>query len=404
VNIVISPDSYKGSFSATEVSHTIYRAFKKRLPECHFDIMPMADGGEGTVDALVNATSGKKIETEVTGPLGKKVKTYYGVLGDNQTVAMEVANTAGLQMVGNLKDPGKTTTYGLGELLVRAIRDGYRKFIIGLGGSATNDGGMGLLQALGVKFFDSKGNLLPHQGESLKKVNAVDVSDILPLLSECQLTIASDVENILCGEKGATYIYGPQKGLDKNQLAFIDRAIENYATLIENILGKSVRNIKGAGAAGGLGFAFLLLGASLKHGAALVAEVIGLEEKIKHADWVITGEGQSDDQTLFGKVPHYVAQLAKQYGKKAVLISGSLGKGHEKLYDFFTSCHSIIPSPMQVEEAMKNVGALLFDTAFNIAGLIKTSHPVMANYKKRSDYFGKSSYWTNFTCDDGERD
>lgn len=371
MNIIISPDSYKGSFASPDVSHTIARAFKASLPSCNLEILPMADGGEGTVDALIYATKGSQVVKEVVGPLGEKIDTYYGVLGDQQTVAVEVANTAGLQMVEKSDHPMARTSYGLGELLLQAMEEGRRHFIIGLGGSATTDGGMGMLQALGVQFLDQDGALLPIYGDSLDKIHAVDPSGMTPLLKECQLTVASDVDNPLCGTTGAAYIFGPQKGVQMDQLETIDQAMNRYATLMEKTLGKSVQNTPGAGAAGGLGFAFLLIGASLKSGAALVAEAMELEEKIKQADWVITGEGSSDYQTLYGKVPVYVAKLAKKHHKNTVLISGSLGEGHEKLYEYFTSCHSIISKPMALEEAMQQVESLLYDTAFNIANLIK---------------------------------
>ncbi|WEG13215.1 glycerate kinase [Pullulanibacillus sp. KACC 23026] len=371
MNIVISPDSFKGSLSALKVGDTIGQALKEKHPDWQFDILPMADGGEGTVDALLFATNGTKVELEVTGPFGTKITSYYGVLGDNKTVVMEIANTAGLVLVGEERDPLKTTSFGLGELIGHALKEGYRDFIIGLGGSATNDGGMGLLQALGITFFNQEGEVLSPCGASLNDVYEIDSSGLEPRLKEAFFTIACDVENRLCGEQGATYIYGPQKGLKPEQLKATDRSMNNYANLVEAKLEKKVQDIPGAGAAGGLGFAFLILGAELKSGAAIVADVLGLEEKIEHADWIITGEGKSDAQTLFGKVPYYVAKLAKTYDKKTILISGSLGDGHEKLYDCFFSCHSIVSKPMSLDEAMEQAEPLLYDAALNIGSYLR---------------------------------
>jgi len=371
VNIVISPDSFKGSLSSLKVGDTIYKALKEKMPTSHFDILPMADGGEGTVDALIYATNGKKVELEVTGPLGTKIASYYGILEESQTVVMEIANTAGLDLVSEEKDPMKTTTFGLGELIVHALDKGYRDFIVGLGGSATNDGGMGLLQACGMAFYNQNGDILPWCGGSLKDVYDIDISGVRSELKDARFIIASDVDNRLCGDKGATYIYGPQKGLKEEQLKEVDLAMNRYADFLEEKFENKVQTLPGAGAAGGLGFAFLLLGAQLKSGASIVADVLGLEEKIRKADWIITGEGKSDNQTLFGKVPIYVAKLAKKYDKKSILLSGSLGNDHEMLYEYFLSCLSIVSKPMSLGEAMENVEALLYDAALNIGGFLK---------------------------------
>jgi len=377
VNIVISPDSFKGSLSSLRVGDTIYTALREKMPTSHFDILPMADGGEGTVDALIYATDGKKVELEVTGPFGAKIVSYYGVLEESQTVVMEIANTAGLDLVGKDKDPMRTTTFGLGELIMHALNKGYRHFIVGLGGSATNDGGMGLLQACGIKFYNQNGDLLPQCGASLKDVHDIDISSVPSEIKEARFIIASDVDNMLCGDQGATYIYGPQKGLKEEQLQATDLAMNRYANLLEEKFGNEVQTLSGAGAAGGLGFAFLLLGAQLQSGASIVADVLGLEEKIRNADWIITGEGRSDNQTLFGKVPVYVAKLAKKYNKKSVLLSGSLGQDHHMLYEYFLSCLSIVSRPMSLEEAMDDVESLLYDAALNIGGFLKQTSPIL---------------------------
>jgi glycerate kinase len=374
MNIVIAPDSYKGSLTAVEVGTIIQKAFLSEFPHANIEVVPMADGGEGTLDAFMYAIGGERFSVEVTGPLGSKIATEYGVLEDGKTVVIEMAKIAGLPMVPPEKrDPYKTTSYGIGEIIIHAMEKGYRQFIIGLGGSATNDGGLGMLQALGVTFIDGNGETVKPFGEFVKKVAKVDFSSLHPLVKECQFQIASDVDNPLCGERGASHVFGPQKGATPHQVFELDKALDHYANVIEKEIGKSYKNVKGAGAAGGLGYAFLLLGGKMMSGSRIVAEVTQLEEKIKQADWVITGEGQSDFQTLYGKVPSYVAAISRQYGAKPILISGSLGTGYEQLYEQFVSCYSIASGPMSLEQCIKQAKELLFTQAKNVARLIKAA-------------------------------
>ncbi|MFD3000551.1 glycerate kinase [Pontibacter toksunensis] len=371
MKIVIAPDSYKGSLSAKEVGNTIRKAFNLEIPEAEVVVIPMADGGEGTLDALLFSTQGQSVSTTATGPLGERINTCYGILGDKETAVIEMARVAGLLMVPEDKrNPALTTTFGLGELIAEAIDKGLRKFIIGLGGSATNDGGLGMLQALGAGFLDLEGNQVKPVGESLQKIARLDFSNLHPNLKACKFRIASDVENPLCGENGASYIFGPQKGATGEQVMALDKGMRNYADLVEEQLNNNLQNIPGAGAAGGLGFGFLALSAEIISGSQVVAEAAGLEDQIKEADWVITGEGQSDYQTLYGKAPLYVANLAKKYGVGTILISGGLGKGHEQLLEHFVSCHAIVNAPMQVEQAIADAEALLFSCARNITRLI----------------------------------
>ncbi len=372
MRIVIAPDSFKGSLSAMNVGKIISEAFQKVIPDVQVEIIPMADGGEGTLETLVFATNGKRFNVTATGPLQTQVETEYGVLGDGKTAVIEVAAISGLPMVPvDQRNPLNTSTYGLGEVILHAIENGYREFIVGLGGSSTNDGGLGMLQALGARFIGENNEELPSVGSSVFKVKNVDFSLLHPLLKECKFTIASDVSNPLCGTNGATYVFGPQKGIAKDQLEKFDRAIEDFAILVEKQTGLELRNRPGSGAAGGLGFAFLILNGKLESGSKIVADVTKLTEKIIGADYVITGEGQSDFQTLFGKVPSFIAKIANEAGVKAILLSGSLGKGYETLYDYFTSCHSIAIGPMTLEESMDNAQILLYNQARNIALLIK---------------------------------
>jgi glycerate kinase len=281
-----------------------------------------------------------------------------------------VASIAGLQMISE-RNPMITTSYGMGELINHALNEGYRNFLFGLGGSATIDCGIGMLQALGAVFLDQKGAHVPPIGSALEKIHTVDFSGVNPLLAECELIVASDVENVLCGLKGAAYVFGAQKGAKKDEIVELDRGLQHYAALCEKALGKSLQNIPGAGAAGGLGFAFLVLGAKIQSGAQIVAKAMGLEQHIKAADWVITGEGRSDFQSVYGKVPVYVAKIAKQYHVKSLLISGALGDGYEQLYDYFVSCRSITQGPISLQESMKNAKQLLIDSSRDLARLIK---------------------------------
>jgi glycerate kinase len=371
MKVVIAPDSYKGSLSAEEVGITIKEAFALEIPGVQVEVIPMADGGEGTLDALLFATNGERIKTMATGPLGENVQTCYGILGDGETAVIEMAQVAGLPMVPEGKrNPMQTTTFGVGELIAAALEKGVRSFIIGLGGSATNDGGLGMLQALGVTFLDQQGNPVKPVGESLLQIASVDFKNLNPKLRDCRFRIASDVENPLCGENGASHVFGPQKGATAEQVQQLDEGLKHYASLMETHLSVKLQDMPGAGAAGGLGFGFLALGGEIIPGAQVVAEATGLEKHIEEADWVITGEGQSDFQTLYGKAPFFVAGLAKKHSVSTILISGGLGKGHEQLLDHFVSCHAIVNAPMPLEQAIANAQTLLFSCSRNIARLI----------------------------------
>lgn len=375
MNIVIAPDSFKGSLSAKEVGLTIQEAFQLEIPDIIVHVIPMADGGEGTLETLLFATNGTKIETTATGPLEEPVATNYGILGDGKTAIIEIAQIAGLPVVPEEnKNPLLTTTFGVGELIKEAIGKGLRNFIIGLGGSATNDGGLGMLQALGATFHDQKGRPVRPVGASLNKIATVDFTTLDQKLKECHFRIASDVENPLCGLNGASFVYGPQKGATQEQIVLLDQGMKNFAGLTEHALQKNLQHVPGAGAAGGLGFAFLILGAAIEPGAQIMADATGLEFNIRNADWVITGEGQSDYQTLFGKLPFFIANMATHYNIPTLLISGGFGKGHEQLLNHFYSCHAITNAPVPLAEAMAHARQNLLFCARNIARLLhKTS-------------------------------
>ncbi|MFD1739486.1 glycerate kinase [Bacillus salitolerans] len=372
MNIVVAPDSFKGSLSALEAGTIIQKAFCTVLPQAHIDVIPMADGGEGTLETLLFSTKGKRFQIEVTGPLGEKVLTEYGVFGDDDTVIIEMAKISGLPMVPEEKrNPLDTTTFGIGEVIQEAIQKGYRKFIVGLGGSATNDGGLGMLLALGVTFLDRNGQTVSPFGSSVQQVAKVDYSTMNPIVRECSFQIASDVENPLCGENGASAVFGPQKGATEEMVHQLDAALAHYGQVIEEHLKHPFMAKQGAGAAGGLGFAFLTIGGEMMSGAQLIGDAAGLQEKIKKADLIITGEGQSDFQTLFGKVPGYIGKLAAEHNVRALLLSGSLGKGYEELYKYFVGCDSIVTGPMHLQECIEKADTLLYQKAVNIARLIK---------------------------------
>ncbi|QHE51639.1 glycerate kinase [Pontibacillus sp. HMF3514] len=372
MNVLIAPDSYKGSLSAIDVSLIIKKAFTNVFVDVNCVTAPMADGGEGILDTLLFSTSGHEVHLEANGPLGDKIPTVYGVSGDGETAIIEMAKVAGLPMIPkDQQNPLLTTTYGIGEVILHAIDQGYRKFIIGLGGSATNDGGLGMLQALGARFINRDGKSVQPIGASLADIHEVDFSGISPILQECEIKIASDVENPLCGKEGASHVFGPQKGATPEQIEELDQGLAHFASKVEEHLGKSYQRTPGAGAAGGLGFGLLVIGAQLYSGAKLVADQIQLENNIEKADLIITGEGQSDFQTRYGKVPSYVGKRSKEHGKPCLLIAGSLGEGIEQLDDLFVSYHSIMNKPMSLEEAMENVEDLLYQTAVNIAKLVK---------------------------------
>lgn len=333
MKILLAPDSFKGSLSSKEVCHAMENGIK-RVIDAEIISIPIADGGEGTVEALVYAVGGEIIKSDVTGPLGEKVEAFYGILKDG-TAVIEMAACAGLYLIPEEKrNPLKTTTYGVGELIKLALDRGCRKFIIGIGGSATNDGGVGMAQALGARFLDKDGNEIGFGGGELYKIEKIDISSIDKRIYESEFIVASDVDNPLCGEKGASYVYGPQKGATPEMIKILDENLRHLAYEAKKVIEKDYSEVPGAGAAGGLGFGLMaFLGAKLKRGIDIIIETTRLEEKIKEVDLVITGEGNTDFQTAFGKAPAGIAKLAKKYNKPVIILSGGLGKDYKSLYD-----------------------------------------------------------------------
>ncbi|MDI6601893.1 MAG: glycerate kinase, partial [Thermoanaerobacteraceae bacterium] len=354
MRVIISPDSYKGSLTSKQVCNAIEEGLKR---SGSFDIVkiPIADGGEGTVDAFLSAVGGELVEVTVTAPLGDRQKSFYGILKDG-TCVIEMAAASGLSMVAeDRRNPLVTTTYGTGELIKDALDRGCKNFIIGIGGSATNDCGAGMLQALGVRITDESGNEIGFGGGELGRAASIDISGLDKRIAKCHFTVACDVDNPLCGEKGASAVYGPQKGATKEMVALLDRNLSHFADLSANAIGRDYRNYPGAGAAGGLGFAFkAFLNADIKRGIDVAIEATHLEDLIKDADIVITGEGNTDFQTArFGKAPAGIAKIGKRYGKPVVIISGGLGESYKELYDAgVTALFSITSRPMSLKEAM----------------------------------------------------
>ena len=366
VKIVIAPDSFKGSLSALKAAEAIERGVKKAVPDAQTVLVPVADGGEGTLDSLVSATNGRKVQVKVKGPLLEPVQAEYGVLGDGETCVIEMARASGLNLIESSRlNPMITTTYGTGELITKALDDGCRKFILAIGGSATNDGGAGMLQALGMKLLDGEGQSIQGGGGALSELAKIDASDFDARIANSEFLIASDVQNPLIGKEGASYVFGPQKGATAEMIDHLDRNLKHFADLVEEQTGIRLHEMAGAGAAGGIGGAFqAFFPSKMRRGIDMVIEYTGLKEKLIGAEFVFTGEGQIDYQTASGKTPMGVAQAAKREGIPVFALAGSIGQGIDALYEHgITSVHSIINGPMQLDMAMKLGAELLEQTA-----------------------------------------
>ncbi|MDO4642408.1 MAG: glycerate kinase [Cardiobacteriaceae bacterium] len=333
MKIVIALDSFKESLTAQQACEAVARGFRAVLPNAHYCCLPMADGGEGTTAALIAALGGVWQKVAVHDPLGRIITAHYGKLPDG-TAVMEMAEAAGLHLLSpNERDPRYTTTYGVGEMMLHALQEGAQHIILGIGGSATNDGGAGMLQALGVRLLDQNHAALPFGGSALARLAQADFSELSPLLSSCRIDTACDVNNPLCGPNGASHIFGPQKGADKASVLELDSALAHYASILTASGLPDKSTLAGAGAAGGLGYALSLLGAHLTSGITLVMQAVNLSKAIEDATLVITGEGQLDRQTRLGKVPFGVLQLARQHNVPIIAIAGILGSGAETLID-----------------------------------------------------------------------
>lgn len=377
MKIVIAPDSFKGSLSAKVVADCIERGIKKIYAKAYIVKIPMADGGEGTVQSLVDGSEGNIKKVKVKGPLLKEVEAFYGILGDGKTAVIEMAAASGLPLITKEeRNPLKATTYGTGQLIKHALDMGCSSIIIGIGGSSTNDGGAGMVQALGIELLDQSGEEIGFGAEGLSRLHRVDLRNMDPRIKKCKITAACDVNNPLCGPNGASHVFGPQKGADEEMIKVLDDNLSNFADVIKKDLNIDMKDVPGSGAAGGLGGGLLaFLSAELKRGIDIVIETTKLEESIKDADLVITGEGMIDYQTAFGKTPFGVAKIAKKYNIPVIAIAGGIGEGAETLYDKgFTSIFSIVDKPMELEEAIADASILLEKTTERIMRIFKINN------------------------------
>ena len=376
--VVVAIDSFKGSLSTFEAGEAIAEAVKDVYKDAKTVISPIADGGEGTVEAIISASKGEMVKVAVTNPLGEKIEASYGFIPDRKTAVIEMSAAAGITLIDESeRNPMHTTTFGVGEMILDAISKGCRKFVIGIGGSATNDGGVGMLQALGFEFLDENGNQVSFGAKGLKDIATIKTENAAKELKECSFLVACDVKNILCGETGCSAVYGPQKGATAEMIKDMDLWLGKYAELTKSVIENSDAEIPGTGAAGGMGFALLAyLNATLKSGIELVMEETGLEDKIKDADLVITGEGRLDGQSYMGKAPVGVAKLAKKYGKPVIAFSGCVTEDAAGCNDHgIDAFFPIVRKPCTLEEAM-NIGNAyknLKDTAFQVFRLIQTN-------------------------------
>ncbi len=366
MKIVIAPQGFKGNLTALEVARAIEKAVKRIVPDAITTLKPMADGGEGTVQALVDATGGEIMVTEVTDPLGGKVKAHWGILSDKTTAVIEMASASGLPLVPREKrNPLVTTTYGTGELIRAALDHGCRKLIIGIGGSATNEGGAGMAQALGAKLRDANGKELPFGGAALARLKHIDISNLDPRLADFDVTLASDVNNPLCGPRGASAIYGPQKGATPEMVKQLDAALAHYADVIKKDLGVDFRDVPGAGAAGGLGMGLMVfLKAKMIPGIDVVIKATNLVEDLKDADLVFTAEGRIDCQSAMGKVPTGVALKAKEFGAPVIALAGEVADDCRVVFEQgIDAVLSIAPGPISLEQSMSNAEKLITNAA-----------------------------------------
>lgn len=355
MKIVIAPDSFKGSMSSVEVAKSIKKGVLRAFPEAETFLLPVGDGGEGTLETLVATTKGNTVSVYVKDPLGATVEAEYGILGDGETCVIEMSKASGLTLVPPSRlNPLNTTTYGTGELIKKALDDGYRSFILALGGSATNDGGAGMLQALGIKLLDENRENIGLGGAELIRIASIDKSTFDSRIAECKFLIASDVQNPFVGPNGASFVFGPQKGASPEDVEFLDRCLKHFADIVEKETGLHLHDLPGAGAAGGIGGAFLaFFPSNMKRGIDVVIEYTRLNEWIEGTDLVITGEGKVDFQTASGKTPMGVAQLASSKNVPTIILAGSVGQGIEALYQHgVISIHSIINRPIELTEAI----------------------------------------------------
>lgn len=374
MKVVIAPDSFKDSLSALGVAQAIAQGWQEVFPEAETILCPMADGGEGTLEAVLEVCKGEWREKTVIGPLGKPVQAKWGWLEKQKIAMIEMAQASGIQLVPpSERDACQSTTFGTGQLILDALDAGAKDIILTVGGSATNDGGTGLLTALGARLLDSEQHVLPDGGLALQNLSKIDLSHFDPRIQQTRFLLAADVTNPLCGPNGASYIFGPQKGATPAQVQLLDQALAHFADVSAHLLGFDKRDEAGSGAAGGLGFAAKsYLNAEFKAGVEVVAELNQLASKISNADWVITGEGKFDRQTLNGKTVFGVSRVAKMKNIPVIVIAGTLGEGYQALYEHgVTAAFSLTNGPITLEQACQHASELIFDRTIDIARLIQ---------------------------------
>jgi glycerate kinase len=366
LKVVIAPQGFKGNLTALQVSQAIDDGIRRVLPDVVTSLVPMADGGEGTTQALVDALGGEMIPEAVTDPMGGRVLAHWGFLSDGVTAVIEMAAASGLGLVSPQKrNPLLATTYGTGELVCYALEKGCRKFIVGIGGSATNDGGAGMAQALGARLLDASGEAIAFGGAALASLEHIDISTLDPRLADCDVLLACDVDNPLCGSSGASCVYGPQKGATKGMVTQLDKALAHYADVIKRDIGIDIRDVPGAGAAGGLGAGLMVfLKAKLQLGVEVIIQATGLSGHLKGANLVFTGEGRIDGQTACGKTPVGVARRAKEFGLPVIAIAGEIGDGYQAVFEQgIDSVFSIAPGPISLAQSQSLAEELTADAA-----------------------------------------
>jgi glycerate kinase len=375
MKIVIAPQGFKGGVSALQAARAIERGVRAAVPEAETVLVPVADGGDGTLNALVDGTGGQVFRSTVAGPLGRPLQAAWGVMGDGQTAVVEMALASGLALLPPPRhNPRATTTQGTGEIIREALDRGFTRIIVGLGGSATNDGGAGMASALGARFLDAADLLLPAGGAALARLARIDVSGLHPKLAGAAVVGATDVTNPLCGPTGASTVYGPQKGATAEIVEELDSALENFARVIQRDLGQDVAERPGAGAAGGLGSGLMVFaGADLRSGIDMVCEVLGFDAQLEGADLVITGEGRADQSTVYNKAPVGVARRALALGVPTILLAGSLGTGFEELYQRgIAGIICIADRPMRFDQSLRRTEELLEGAAERALRLMRT--------------------------------
>ena len=373
MRILVCPQEFKGSLTARRAAEALALGIRRTLPDAELDLAPMADGGPGTVEAVLSSTNGHLLKTTVQDPFGRSVDAAWALLDDGPTAVIEMAAASGLVLLKpEERDPQRAGTYGTGQLVRAALDAGCRKLIVGVGGSATNDGGAGMAQALGARLLDAKGNDLPPGGAALARLDRIDVSTLDPRLNACEITVAVDALNPLCGPSGASAIYGPQKGATPEAVAELDTALQHYADVVRRDLGMDIADLPGAGAAGGLGGGLVaFLKAGIESGAELVAEAIGLRQRLAAADLVLTGEGRLDAQTAYGKSVSVIARLAKDVGRPLVVFAGSIEVGSSTLAaSGIDVAIPIAAGPMTQDEMFDQAASLLSDAGGRVVRLL----------------------------------